>query len=224
MGLDVENTAKCHSWPNGCCRPLIFFLTQHGHATFVPDTKGGACNMGEHVLDLVWCSQFHCYWWNSEINYKIKGAFEKKYFDFDLFCLLQFLQWSTADAEIKVPSLDKPGLMSALPFKPGVGWNIATHALPPARNFFLVLIFIRYFSGLRTGHCMILSAVNLMHVCVCVRVRARAWTTNMKCVRTHTCMCTCVFVCVHVNVYECMCMYVQGCVYECVWMVHSSRV
>ena len=174
--------------------------------------------MGEHVLDLVLCSQFHCYWWNSETKYKIKGAFEKKYFDFDLFCLLQFLQRSTADAEIKVPSLDKPELMSALPFKPGVGWNIATHALRPARNFFLVLILIRYFSGLRSGHCMTLSAVNLMHMCVCVC----GWVHALA----HTCKCTCVFVCVHVNVYECvcMCMNVQGCVYECVWIVHSSRV
>ena len=79
-----------------------------------------------------------------------------------------------------------------------------------------------YHSAALRLHCMTLSAVNLMHmcvcvcVCVCVSVHAHA----------HTCKCTCVFVCVHVNVYECvcMCMNVQGCVYECVWIVHSSRV
>ena len=164
--------------------------------------------MGEHVLDLVLCSQFHCYWWNSEIKYKIKGAFEKKYIDFDLFCLLQFLQRSTADAEIKVPSLDKPELMSALPFKPGVGWNIATHALPPARNFFLVLILIRYFSGLRSGHCMTLSAVNLMHMCVCVCV----------------CVCVCAHACTHMQVYMCVCMCSCECVWVCVHVYECARV
>ena len=51
------------------------------------------------------------------------------------------LQRGTADAEIKAPSVENPGLTNVLPRKPGVGQNIATHASTTARNFFLVQIF-----------------------------------------------------------------------------------
>ena len=61
-------------------------------------------------------------------------------------CLHQFShvtmnpQWGTADAEIKIPSVENPELTNALPLKPGVCQNIAMHASPTTRNFFLVLI------------------------------------------------------------------------------------
>ena len=44
------------------------------------------------------------------------------------------------DAEIKDPSVENPELINGLCLKPGVGHNIATHASPAARSFFLVLI------------------------------------------------------------------------------------
>ena len=47
-----------------------------------------------------------------------------------------------ADAEIKVPSVENPKLIDVLSLKPAVGQNIATHALPTARNFHVVLISI----------------------------------------------------------------------------------
>ena len=49
-------------------------------------------------------------------------------------------QWGTADAEIKTHLL---GTLSskALPLKPRAGENIAMHASPTARNFFVELIF-----------------------------------------------------------------------------------
>ena len=40
------------------------------------------------------------------------------------------------DAEIKVLYGEKPELTNVLPFMPGVGQNIATHASPAARNLF----------------------------------------------------------------------------------------
>ena len=49
-------------------------------------------------------------------------------------------QWGTANAESNVPSVANPELTSALSLKPGVGQNIASHASPNARIFFLVLI------------------------------------------------------------------------------------
>ena len=49
-------------------------------------------------------------------------------------------QWSTADAEIEVASVEKAELTNVLPLKPGVGQSIATHASSTARNFLLVLI------------------------------------------------------------------------------------
>ena len=45
-------------------------------------------------------------------------------------------QWRTADAEIRIPPVENPEL-KVLPFKPGVGPNIALHATPTARDFFL---------------------------------------------------------------------------------------
>ena len=45
----------------------------------------------------------------------------------------------TADAKNKVPSVENPELTNVLPLKPGVGQNLAVHALSTARNFFLVL-------------------------------------------------------------------------------------
>ena len=50
------------------------------------------------------------------------------------------LQQGTADAEIKAPSVENPELTNVLPQKPGVGQNIATHASPTARKFFLVML------------------------------------------------------------------------------------
>ena len=40
----------------------------------------------------------------------------------------------------KVPSVENPELTDVLSFKPGAGQNTAKHALPTARNLFLVLV------------------------------------------------------------------------------------
>ena len=45
-----------------------------------------------------------------------------------------------ADAEIKVSSVVNPALTNVVSLKPGIGQNIAAHASPTARNFFLALI------------------------------------------------------------------------------------
>lgn len=50
---------------------------------------------------------------------------------------LTLLQRSTADADMKVPSVENPELADALL----LGQNIATHASHTARNFFLVLTY-----------------------------------------------------------------------------------
>ena len=47
------------------------------------------------------------------------------------------LQWGTADAKVKVPSVENPELTNVLP---GVCVSSAMHASPTARNFFFVLI------------------------------------------------------------------------------------
>ena len=49
-------------------------------------------------------------------------------------------QWGTVDTEIKVPYVENPELTNALPLKSGEGQYVALHALPTARNYFLVLI------------------------------------------------------------------------------------
>ena len=46
-----------------------------------------------------------------------------------------FPQCGTVDTEIKVPSVENVELV--LPLKLGIGQNIAMHASPTARNFFL---------------------------------------------------------------------------------------
>ena len=48
-----------------------------------------------------------------------------------------YRQWGTADAEIKVPSVENP---AERPSKPGIGQNIATNrpTSPTARSFFFV--------------------------------------------------------------------------------------
>jgi len=48
-------------------------------------------------------------------------------------------EWGAADTEIKVPSVENPELANVLLLKPGVDENIAMHALPTARNFFLFI-------------------------------------------------------------------------------------
>ena len=50
------------------------------------------------------------------------------------------LQWGTVDTEIKVPYVENPELTNVLPLKSGEGQYVALHALPTARNYFLVLI------------------------------------------------------------------------------------
>ena len=42
--------------------------------------------------------------------------------------------------DVKLPSAENPQLANLFPLKPGAGQNIAMHALPAARHFFLVLI------------------------------------------------------------------------------------
>ena len=58
---------------------------------------------------------------------------------FDSF-LLPHPQWASADAEINVPSVENPELTSALPLKPVVDHNAATHASPTAKNVLFVLL------------------------------------------------------------------------------------
>ena len=47
------------------------------------------------------------------------------------------LQYRTADAEIKILTVEHPGVENAVP---GAGQNIATYALATTRNIFIVLI------------------------------------------------------------------------------------
>ena len=55
---------------------------------------------------------------------------------------LEFPWWGTADAEIKVSSVENPELKGSLPLKPGVGQNIAMYASPFARNSFVPNFYI----------------------------------------------------------------------------------
>ena len=41
---------------------------------------------------------------------------------------------------MKVPSVEKPELTDVVPFKPGVGQNIATHAFERCQELFLIII------------------------------------------------------------------------------------
>ena len=50
------------------------------------------------------------------------------------------LQWGIVKTEVKMPTVENPMLTNVLPLKTGVGQNKAMHALPTAKNFFLVLI------------------------------------------------------------------------------------
>ena len=52
----------------------------------------------------------------------------------------RYPQWGTANAEIKVISVENPVLKKILHLKPGVGQNIATHASSTTRSIFLVFI------------------------------------------------------------------------------------
>ena len=52
-------------------------------------------------------------------------------------CLV-ILQWGTADVEISNPSVENPELTNVLPLRPGVGQNIATHAVSAARDVLLL--------------------------------------------------------------------------------------
>ena len=45
--------------------------------------------------------------------------------------------WGTTDAEIRVPFAENPELSKVLCLEPGVGDNVALHALPAARNYAL---------------------------------------------------------------------------------------
>lgn len=68
-------------------------------------------------------------------------------------------RWGTVVAEVKVPSVEKPGFSKVLLLKPGGGQNVSMHALPTARNFFL---FDFYLPGT-------LTCINLIHFLLCVR-------------------------------------------------------
>ena len=67
-------------------------------------------------------------------------------FDTVVFCALLCItllvlspQWGPVNAEIQVPSVENSELRNVLPLRLRVGQNIATHALPTARNFLLIL-------------------------------------------------------------------------------------
>ena len=47
------------------------------------------------------------------------------------------LQWGTAEAQIKDPSVERTQSSKVLPFKSKVGLYIAMYATPTARDFFL---------------------------------------------------------------------------------------
>ena len=56
---------------------------------------------------------------------------------FFLSLLLLSSHWGAADAEIKVPSVERTQSLKVLPLKPGVGQYIVIHATLTARDFFL---------------------------------------------------------------------------------------
>lgn len=55
--------------------------------------------------------------------------------DFSLSLNLALSQWGTADKEIKIHFARDAELSKVLPFKFGVGQNIALHVLPTAKNY-----------------------------------------------------------------------------------------
>ena len=66
-------------------------------------------------------------------------------FDIVVFCGLLCItlvlspHWGPVNAEIQVPSVENSELRDVLPLRLRVGQNIATHALPMAGNFLLIL-------------------------------------------------------------------------------------
>ena len=52
------------------------------------------------------------------------------------------MQWGTADAEHKAPSAKNPALYHVLSLKLKVGQNMAMHASPTARHFFLCNVYL----------------------------------------------------------------------------------
>ena len=47
------------------------------------------------------------------------------------------MQWGTAGGKINVPSVKNPDLSTVVPWKPGVGQNIAMHTSPTASNLYI---------------------------------------------------------------------------------------
>ena len=63
------------------------------------------------------------------------------YYHLTLFYVLNCLKSPAVgywDTEIKVPSVENPELTNVLPLRPGVGQNIATHAVSAARDVLLL--------------------------------------------------------------------------------------
>ena len=86
-----------------------------------------------------------------------------------------------ADKKIRALSSENTQLSTVLSFKPGVGQNIALHALPAARNFaFLVSAFSVY------------STAVSVYVCVCVCLYVCACVCECVCVSRYVCVCMCV--------------------------------
>ena len=77
-------------------------------------------------------------------------------------------QWGTADAEIKVPSVENSELPKVLPLKPGVGQNIAMHASSTAMNFFLISTFPVHSTSFFSGLSLVFLALTVANTAPCM--------------------------------------------------------
>ena len=135
----------------------------------------------------------------------------------------------------KVPSVETLAELSkALPLKPGLGQNIATHASPTTRNVFVVQpsTIPVHSTSLFQNH-FLTALVWLMQFpmwahgirCVCVCVRACVRACMHACVHVcacasayvHACLCVSVCACMRacVCVQRCLCAYMPVCVCAC---------
>ena len=115
-------------------QPPMCALTPHPpppptHVCFNPPPPSGICACACALLVL--SLKILVYWFTVEGQMLYKSS---------LLCSVYNSTVGTVPTEIKAPSAENPELTNVLPLKPGVSQNMAMHALPTARNFFLVLI------------------------------------------------------------------------------------
>ena len=82
------------------------------------------------------------------------------YYHLTLFYVLNCLKSPAVgywDTEIKVPSVENPELTNVLPLRPGVGQNIATHAVSAARDVLLLFFSVLHAGPVKAAPCLLCS-------------------------------------------------------------------